>query len=121
MGFSSDVRIIVYEKYDGHCAYCGKDILFKDMQIDHAIPKYENGGDDVDNLMPSCRSCNHYKRAVDIEGFRRLLNGLHKRIADVYICKVGIDYGIIKPIKFSGKFYFETECAGYQPEGESEK
>ena len=33
---------------------------------------------------------------------------IHKRIAENYICKVGLDYGIIIIKPFSGKFYFET-------------
>jgi len=33
-------RRIVYEKYKGHCAYCGEAMAFKQMQVDHFIPKY---------------------------------------------------------------------------------
>ena len=32
-------RKIVYDKYNGHCAYCGKKIDYKEMQVDHLIPK----------------------------------------------------------------------------------
>jgi len=32
-------RIKVYEKYNGHCAYCGKKIEYKDMQVDHIDPQ----------------------------------------------------------------------------------
>lgn len=32
-------RIKVWEKYGHHCAYCGKEIKFEDMQVDHFIPK----------------------------------------------------------------------------------
>lgn len=32
------IRELVYNKYGGHCAYCGKKIDIKDMQIDHFIP-----------------------------------------------------------------------------------
>ena len=34
---SKAVRRKVYEKYYGHCAYCGKEIKYEEMQIDHAI------------------------------------------------------------------------------------
>ena len=56
-------RQAVYEKLGGHCAYCGKKIEIKNMQIDHLQPKSRGGTDDFENLLPSCRSCNHYKRA----------------------------------------------------------
>lgn len=35
MAISKKKRMIVYEKYDGHCAYCGGEIAYKDMQVDH--------------------------------------------------------------------------------------
>lgn len=28
----------VYQKCNGHCAYCGMGIDYKDMQVDHAKP-----------------------------------------------------------------------------------
>lgn len=31
-------RFQVYNKYGGHCAYCGKKIGYKDMQVDHIDP-----------------------------------------------------------------------------------
>lgn len=65
----------VYDKYNGHCAYCGKAIKIKDMQVDHILPKRNGGTDDIANLNPSCRLCNHYKRAADTETFRNVLLG----------------------------------------------
>jgi hypothetical protein len=114
----------VYQKYDGHCAYCGKEITIKEMQVDHKHPKhlanwvksekmrelYEIDPDinGIDNLMPSCRRCNHYKRGELLENFRNMMITLHERLMKIYIVKVAVDYGIIKITPFSGKFYFET-------------
>ena len=56
-------RSIVYEKFGGHCAYCGCAIAYEDMQVDHFLPI--RGGaerDELGNMLPACRSCNHYKR-----------------------------------------------------------
>lgn len=66
-------RIKVWEKYDHHCAYCGREIKLEDMQIDHFIPKnrgnysrwsdkegkyiVSHGEDSMENYMPSCRAC----------------------------------------------------------------
>ncbi len=32
-------RFQVYNKYGGRCAYCGKKIEYKDMQVDHIDPQ----------------------------------------------------------------------------------
>ena len=39
---SKKTREIVYNKYNGHCAYCGCEIEMKDMQVDHIVPKCRN-------------------------------------------------------------------------------
>lgn len=35
------IRELVYQKYDGHCAYCGREIAMEDMQVDHIISRYK--------------------------------------------------------------------------------
>lgn len=106
-------RIEVYNKYNGHCAYCGKEIKIKDMQVDHIFPqhmclgKWESKLTDMDNLTPACRRCNHYKREKTLEIFRQTMETLHERVRKNYICKVAEDYGIIKIEPWDGKFYFE--------------
>ena len=98
----------VYDKYNGHCAYCGKAISIKEMQVDHILPKRNGGTNDIDNLNPSCRLCNHYKRAANIETFRHgLLGGLIKRLMKIYIFRVALDYGMITINGWDKKFYFE--------------
>jgi len=110
-------RLIVYKKYDGHCCYCGKGISLKEMQVDHMTPQYKKADplyfgvtidiDCMDNLMPTCRRCNHYKRGADLELFRKLMKGLHERLALHYINKVAVDFGMIEIKPFDGIFYFE--------------
>lgn len=98
----------VYEKYDGHCAYCGKKIKYNDMQVDHKIPLRLGGADDMSNYMPACRSCNHYKRGNSLEGFRKLVEDIPKKLErDSYIYRVGLDYGLVEPHKTNVVFYFE--------------
>ena len=98
----------VYDKYNGHCAYCGKVISIKEMQVDHILSKRNGGTNDIDNLNPSCRLCNHYKRAADIETFRNdLLGGLIKRLMEIYIFRVALDYGMVTINGWDKKFYFE--------------
>ncbi|MCI5852291.1 MAG: HNH endonuclease [Clostridiales bacterium] len=43
------IRQQVYEKYGGHCAYCGKALEYKEMQVDHLIPLRSGGADNMEN------------------------------------------------------------------------
>ena len=105
----------IHKKYNGHCAYCGKEINYKDMQVDHIRPKREwvealvedYDINCIENLNPSCRRCNHYKRSLNLEGFREYMKTIHERIEKNYINKVGIDYGVVTIKPFDGIFYFE--------------
>ena len=116
-------REAVYEKYkdeqgNNHCAYCGKVLKsIKDMQVDHIISKSQYRFiprqdkfpiNDLSNLNPSCRRCNHYKRSESLESFRTFLLGkLHERLEKLYTVKVGIDYGIVVLREWDKEFYFE--------------
>jgi 5-methylcytosine-specific restriction endonuclease McrA len=120
---NKNTRIKVWNKYHQRCAYCGKPLAYKDMQVDHFIPKRLewwciNPGrkekynlpetlDHISNLKPSCGSCNHYKRAELPESFRHTMKTIHKRIKKIYIVKVAEDYGLIQIKEWDGVFYFE--------------
>jgi len=108
------MRKMVYAKYNGHCAYCGREITFKEMQVDHIFPRCSNVAnvESLSNKNPSCRRCNHYKRAETLENFRRQMKTLHERVEKIYIAKVAIDYGIIQLKPFDGRFYFEKVTEG---------
>lgn len=112
MFFPKATRQDVYQKYGGHCAYCGKLIDYKDMQIDHFKPLHgwDSPHEDLNafsNLMPSCRMCNHYKRANSLETFRRYIEEIPKKLRENYIYKVGVAYGEVIENKHEVKFYFE--------------
>lgn len=57
----------IYNKYDGHCAYCGKKIEFDDMTIDHIVPSSKGGVNTLDNTIPSCQLCNNQKADRSVE------------------------------------------------------
>ncbi len=118
MAISKKIRQEVYDKLGGKCGYCGRSITYKEMQVDHMIPKASYGyyseklnlpqcRDNINNLMPSCRSCNHYKRADTIAAFRHTMLTLHKRLEKIYIYKVALNYGVVDVKPFDGQFYFE--------------
>jgi hypothetical protein len=121
-------RSRIYEKCNGHCAYCGEEILIKDMQVDHIIPKRnfslqvknkfnvpdflkhlaEFDVNHIDNLLPACRSCNNYKSTFHLELFRSELGKLAERLNKTSsIYRISKRFGNIiennKPIIF----YFE--------------
>lgn len=101
-------RKAIWQKYGGRCAYCGCVITLKEMQVDHVKPRRIGGSDDVDNLKPSCRLCNHYKRAMSLEEFRTwALGEMVNRLRKIYIVRVAEKYGIITVKDFDRKFYFE--------------
>ena len=100
-------RLEAYSKYGGRCAYCGKPIEYKDMQVDHITAKCNGGADNLENLNPSCKRCNHYKRTAGIESFRKMIKTLHERTQKIYINRVAEDYGIIQIKPWDGIFYFE--------------
>lgn len=108
------VRQTVYAKYNGHCAYCGKEMNYKDMQVDHidAVYRAEYEGravdDSLDNYMPSCRSCNFYKSTSTLEEFRNKLVTLHTRLEKLFIYRIAKQYEIVvEEEKPTIKFYFE--------------
>lgn len=110
-------RTLVYNKFDGHCAYCGCELEMKDMQVDHIVPKYRNnekwhqgeiGTDDISNLNPSCRMCNYYKRMNDLETFRNNLSEmLMRNVRRPFDYRLALKYGLIKEDVQRVKFYFE--------------
>jgi len=114
MAISKKTREIVYWKYGGRCAYCGREIAYKDMQVDHFHPlrawgTEESGTDDISNLMPACRMCNHYKRANSLETFRRYIAEIPRKLRENYIYKVGVVYGNVIEVEKSIEFYFEKQ------------
>src|ERR1035437_6520716 len=129
MAFTKQKRIEIHSKFSGKCAYCGKDIQLKDMQVDHIIPQLSFSTDiknkfripyflthllpeevnHIDNLFPACRVCNNWKRDHDLELFRRELDAqvkrLNERSANYRIAKM---YGQIQETLTPIRFYFEN-------------
>ena len=146
-------RQLIFEKYNGHCAYCGCE-LKKGWHMDHAYPverKMKNIGghyifkstgekvpnmynedidfkdiqhvpnklvpdgfrkpenDTIENMMPSCPSCNINKHSMNIEEFRafitRFVTSLNKNNTQYRIAK---KYGLIQETGKQVMFYFEN-------------
>lgn len=138
MAVSKKLKEQVRLKYDGLCAYTGLP-LGDDWQVDHVLSKVKNDWikqgytcpngiksienvDCIDNLLPALRIVNHYKRSLDLEGFRQYMLQFHIRLSKLpkktlvhetvkrieYMNKVATSFGITVEKPFSGIFYFET-------------
>ena len=118
------VRRLVYEKYNGHCAYCGQPIEYKDMQIDHIKPAFHNwsedeknrllpkgrvGGDEIENYNPACRPCNFRKGTDTIEGFREAIKHSLIVLNRDFTYRMAVRYGLIEEKNIDVRFYFERQ------------
>lgn len=119
------VRLEVYNKYNGRCAYCGCEIKLTNFHIDHIKPKlrylkgntdsispYEKtiiGFDEIDNYNPSCGSCNASKGSHSLEEWKNHLrnktNQLRKSSSEY---RAALRFGLIKETGRDVVFYFET-------------
>ena len=114
---SKSKRKLVYDKYNGCCAYCGCELKLSEMQVDHIVPKFRNnemwhqneiGSDEISNLNPSCRMCNYYKGMGSIENFREnLKDTLMRNVRRPFDFRLAERYGMIEVTEWDGKFYFE--------------
>lgn len=110
-------RQAVYDKCKGHCAYCGCEIPFKGFHVDHVkcLRNYEYMDellgievDGIENMLPSCSSCNRYKSTYDLETFRKMLSGIPKRLArDVSTYNIAVRFNMIEEHNEPIIFYFE--------------
>lgn len=119
-------RSQILNKFNGNCAYCGVALNGK-FQVDHVIPKEyfidkvkfkrvpnflthlgESDVNHLDNLFPSCASCNNYKRSMDLETFRGELGKLVARLNSYSsIYRIAKRFGQIEETKADLRFHFE--------------
>lgn len=48
----------------GLCHYCGNQVAFKDLTMDHLVPLARGGRSTKDNLVPCCKTCNNRKKSM---------------------------------------------------------
>ncbi len=107
---SKELREAVYRKYNGHCAYCGEKITYREMQVDHFAPVYLFGDNiSISNLMPACRMCNFRKGTLTVTKFREELEKTVERLRrDSFMFRMAEKYGIINVHYAPVVFYYET-------------
>ncbi len=79
MKLSKADRNLILDKSNGHCWYCGCNLIGTKWQADHFHPiiRYGDGKcaypqlDTMTNMVPSCAPCNNYKFCASIDVFRK--------------------------------------------------
>ena len=98
----------IYHKTKGHCAYCGCELPYEKMQVDHIVPIHRGGINELDNMLPACRSCNHYKSTMTLEDFRECIGNWHDVLMrDCVTYKNAVRFGVVIPNPHKVTFYFE--------------
>lgn len=129
-------RELLYNKYNGRCAYCG-DPLKKGWHVDEIEPikRYTERIPDgkgsflrnskgnyklkylmenpeklhIDNQNPSCPSCNIQKNSYTLEQFRENIKNFVNSLNQYSTqYKFAKKYGLIEETGIEVKFYFET-------------
>lgn len=112
-GLSQAKKSAVFEKYEGRCAYCGKELTTSNFHIDHINPKSCGGGNETSNLNPSCANCNASKSDKDLEDYRLFMmirNSAFNGIITTALWRLLQNRGVMinLPIHI---FHYETEAA----------
>ena len=66
-------RHTLYGKQEGHCAGCGIHFPFRNLTVDHIVPRSRGGTDHLDNLQLLCGACNSMKGTISQAAFHAKL------------------------------------------------
>ena len=106
-------RLQVYYKYGCHCAYCGRPIKYKEMQVDHYWPQFlahlqpDLDNNRFENLMPSCAKDNLHKGGMRPEEWRKELGLQVTRLKKHAQFDRALRFGQISITENPIVFYFE--------------
>lgn len=105
-------RQTVFDKMKGHCAYCGCEISLDEMQVDHIMPLRKGGLDELENMLPACRSCNHYKSTLTVQQFRETVERMPYRLErDNATFRNAVRFGLVVSNPNDVTFFFELKAA----------
>lgn len=63
-----DLKMICLQ-YKIPCCYCGKEMKWDNITIDHIKPKSKLGSSKIDNLICCCQECNCIKSSVSVDRY----------------------------------------------------
>ena len=62
-------RHTLYGEQEGHCAGCKHHFPFRNLTVDHIVPRSKGGTDHLGNLQLLCAACNSMKGTIDQAAF----------------------------------------------------
>lgn len=75
----SGLRQQIYRRDAETCRYCGRRGRGVRLELDHVFPVSRGGGDQIGNLVTSCRECNRAKGAMVLGDERRMARFVAER------------------------------------------
>lgn len=117
MSISRGLQFEVWKKSEGICWYCGIQTVFPSrtyfnhgnvFSVEHVIPQVHGGTDDIENLVPACKTCNSTKRTGSLERFRYLLGNPKVRFSPEQIAYLR-ECGFELPNYSTYVFWFERK------------
>lgn len=93
MDYKKTLKKYIYERDGKRCSFCEKELLFRQISLDHYLPKSHNGPNDVFNIVLSCKKCNkHKKNSIPNDYETIMIRNLKQGIIDKKISASGIKY-----------------------------
>lgn len=109
-------RQAVFDRMKGHCAYCGCEITISEMQVDHVMPLRKGGLDTLENMLPACRSCNHYKSTLTVQQFRDTVEKMPYRLMrNNATFRNAVRFGLVNSNPHNVIFFFEFMEGNHEP------
>ncbi len=62
MHYKKTIKKYIYERDGRKCHFCRKELSFRQISLDHYLPRSMNGPDDIYNMVLCCKKCNKYKK-----------------------------------------------------------
>ena len=120
MPLTKQQRELVFNKYNGKCAYCGCQLQSK-WHADHIQPIVRNDWidkerepsyperDNIDNMNPTCVPCNIDKHSMSIDVWRGVISRSNQVLErDNATFRRAMRYGLVELKDNPVVFYFET-------------
>ena len=112
-------KLYIYYRENKKCFYCKKDLLYKQISIDHFYPLSLGGTHDVFNIVSSCKKCNKIKENnLPENALDTLVNLFKKAVNDDFITGTNLDISnrelkelllkVYRVKNISGEFIFES-------------
>lgn len=80
-------RFHVLQRDQFTCQYCGQRAPYVELEVDHVNPQCRGGGDDFENLVAACSTCNRGKAGLPLgpvgDRYRRIIDEIPSLVASI--------------------------------------